>query len=104
MYMLVSHFNCFYIEKRTCVKHARYKWLRNVFCSGCRQKSSPSFLNRSDLPSLAYHKLKGKNPGVVFLPGLFSNMSGDKALALEEYCRSVGHAFVRYVLRERASA
>nr|XP_020665696.1 mycophenolic acid acyl-glucuronide esterase, mitochondrial [Pogona vitticeps] len=66
---------------------------------GCRQKSSHSFLNRSDLPKLAYHKLKGKNPGVVFLPGLFSNMNGDKALALEEYCRSVGHAFVRFDYR-----
>ncbi|KAJ7320379.1 hypothetical protein JRQ81_019890 [Phrynocephalus forsythii] len=66
---------------------------------GCRQKSSPSFLNRSELPKLAYHKLKGKNPGVVFLPGLFSNMNGEKALALEEYCRSVGHAFVRFDYR-----
>ncbi|KAH0624957.1 hypothetical protein JD844_032910 [Phrynosoma platyrhinos] len=66
---------------------------------GCRQKSSPSFLNRTDLPKLAYHKLKGKNPGVVFLPGLFSNMNGEKALALEDYCKSVGHAFVRFDYR-----
>uniref|UniRef100_A0A8D0BC52 Palmitoyl-protein thioesterase ABHD10, mitochondrial n=1 Tax=Salvator merianae TaxID=96440 RepID=A0A8D0BC52_SALMN len=66
---------------------------------GCRQKSSHSFLNRSDNPKLAYNKLKGKNPGVVFLPGLFSNMNGEKALAIEEYCRSVGHAFVRFDYR-----
>ncbi|XP_044298404.1 palmitoyl-protein thioesterase ABHD10, mitochondrial [Varanus komodoensis] len=66
---------------------------------GCRQKSSHSFLNRTDNPNLAYHRLKGKNPGVVFLPGLFSNMNGDKALALEDYCKSVGHAFVRFDYR-----
>ncbi|XP_062982900.1 palmitoyl-protein thioesterase ABHD10, mitochondrial [Elgaria multicarinata webbii] len=66
---------------------------------GCRQKSSHSFLNRADNPNLAYHKLKGKNPGVVFLPGLFSNMNGEKALALEDYCKSVGHAFVRFDYR-----
>ncbi|XP_042298855.1 palmitoyl-protein thioesterase ABHD10, mitochondrial-like [Sceloporus undulatus] len=66
---------------------------------GRRQKSSPSFLNRTDLPKLAYHKLKGKNPGVVYLAGLFSNMNGEKALALEDYCKSVGHAFVRFDYR-----
>lgn len=62
----------------------------------CRQKSSVSFLTRPDRPNLAYHKLKGKNPGVVFLPGLNSNMNGHKAIALEEFCKSLGHAYVRY--------
>uniref|UniRef100_A0A803TVY5 Abhydrolase domain containing 10, depalmitoylase n=1 Tax=Anolis carolinensis TaxID=28377 RepID=A0A803TVY5_ANOCA len=77
----------------------KLRWGPAVSRLGCRQKSSPSFLNRADLPKLAYHKLKGKNPGVVFLPGLFSNMNGEKALALEEYCKSVGHAFVRFDYR-----
>ncbi|CAI5772871.1 AB hydrolase-1 domain-containing protein [Podarcis lilfordi] len=66
---------------------------------GCRQKSSHSFLSRPDNPNLAYHKLKGKNPGVVFLSGFLSNMNGNKALALEDYCKSVGHAFVRFDYR-----
>nr|XP_060626616.1 palmitoyl-protein thioesterase ABHD10, mitochondrial [Anolis sagrei ordinatus] len=77
----------------------RLRWGPAVSRLGCRQKSSPSFLNRTDLPKLAYHKLKGKNPGVVFLPGLFSNMNGEKAIALEDYCKSVGHAFVRFDYR-----
>lgn len=63
----------------------------------CRLKSSISFLTRPDRPNLAYHKLKGRNPGVVFLPGLNSNMNGQKATALEDFCNSLGHAFVRYI-------
>uniref|UniRef100_A0A8C0HAU1 Palmitoyl-protein thioesterase ABHD10, mitochondrial n=1 Tax=Chelonoidis abingdonii TaxID=106734 RepID=A0A8C0HAU1_CHEAB len=64
--------------------------------SSCRQKSSVSFLSRPDRPNLAYNKIKGKNPGVVFLPGLNSDMNGQKALALQDFCKSLGHAFVRF--------
>ncbi|KAM9565907.1 palmitoyl-protein thioesterase ABHD10, mitochondrial [Guaruba guarouba] len=62
----------------------------------CRLKSSISFLTRPDQPHLAYHKLKGRNPGVIFLPGFNSNMNGRKATALEDFCNSLGHAFVRF--------
>ncbi|XP_043394438.1 palmitoyl-protein thioesterase ABHD10, mitochondrial isoform X3 [Chelonia mydas] len=64
--------------------------------AACRKKSSISFLSRPDRPNLAYNKIKGKNPGVVFLPGLNSNMNGQKAVALEDFCKSLGHAFVRF--------
>ena len=47
----------------------------------------------------AYRKLPGKSPGVIFLPGLMSNMEGTKALALERYCRSIGHSYVRFDYR-----
>ncbi|XP_053166654.1 palmitoyl-protein thioesterase ABHD10, mitochondrial isoform X2 [Hemicordylus capensis] len=67
--------------------------------TGCRQRSSPSFLNRPDQPKLAFNKLKGKNPGVVFLSGLYSSMNGEKATALEDFCKSIGHAFVRFDYR-----
>ncbi|XP_074070583.1 palmitoyl-protein thioesterase ABHD10, mitochondrial isoform X2 [Macrotis lagotis] len=62
----------------------------------CRWKSDLSFLNRPDLPNLAYKKLKGKTPGVIFIPGYFSNMNGTKAVAIEEFCKSVGHTFIRF--------
>uniref|UniRef100_A0A8B9Q7A1 Palmitoyl-protein thioesterase ABHD10, mitochondrial n=1 Tax=Apteryx owenii TaxID=8824 RepID=A0A8B9Q7A1_APTOW len=62
----------------------------------CRLKSSVSFLTRPDRPNLAYHKLKGRNPGIIFLPGLNSNMNGQKAIALEDFCNSLGHAFIRF--------
>ncbi|XP_053434510.1 palmitoyl-protein thioesterase ABHD10, mitochondrial [Nycticebus coucang] len=62
----------------------------------CRQKTSFSLLNRPDLPSLAYKKLKGKSPGVIFIPGYLSNMNGTKALAIEEFCKPLGHAYIRF--------
>lgn len=63
----------------------------------CRLKSSVSFLTRPDRPNIAYQKLKGRNPGVIFLPGFNSNMNGQKATALEDFCKSLGHAFIRYI-------
>ncbi|XP_008064778.1 mycophenolic acid acyl-glucuronide esterase, mitochondrial isoform X2 [Carlito syrichta] len=62
----------------------------------CRQKTSLSFLNRPDLPNLAYKRLKGKSPGIIFIPGYLSNMNGTKALAIEEFCKSLGHAYIRF--------
>ncbi|CAH6792379.1 palmitoyl-protein thioesterase ABHD10, mitochondrial [Phodopus roborovskii] len=62
----------------------------------CRQKVSLSFLNRPDLPNLAYKRLKGKNPGIIFIPGFLSDMNGKKALAIEEFCKSLGHAYIRF--------
>ncbi|XP_057621835.1 palmitoyl-protein thioesterase ABHD10, mitochondrial [Chionomys nivalis] len=62
----------------------------------CRQKVSLCFLNRPDLPSLAYKKLKGKTPGIIFIPGYLSDMNGKKALAIEEFCKSLGHACIRF--------
>uniref|UniRef100_A0A2K6S301 Palmitoyl-protein thioesterase ABHD10, mitochondrial n=1 Tax=Saimiri boliviensis boliviensis TaxID=39432 RepID=A0A2K6S301_SAIBB len=62
----------------------------------CRHKTSLSFLNRPDLPKLAYKRLKGKSPGIIFIPGYISNMNGTKALAIEEFCKSLGHAYIRF--------
>ncbi|MEE6508957.1 hypothetical protein FKM82_023537 [Ascaphus truei] len=62
----------------------------------CRLKSSMQHLVRQDLPKLAYQKLKGKTPGVIFLPGFASDMSSQKALALEDFCKSLGHSFIRF--------
>uniref|UniRef100_A0A3B1JRI1 Palmitoyl-protein thioesterase ABHD10, mitochondrial n=1 Tax=Astyanax mexicanus TaxID=7994 RepID=A0A3B1JRI1_ASTMX len=61
-----------------------------------RHKTTVQYATRPDLPRLAYRKLKGKGPGVVFLPGYASNMGGLKAEALEEFCRSLGHSYLRF--------
>ena len=45
---------------------------------------------------LAYCKLDGKGPTVVFFPGFMSDMEGAKALALEALCRERGQAYVRF--------
>ncbi|XP_048471443.1 palmitoyl-protein thioesterase ABHD10, mitochondrial-like isoform X2 [Rhincodon typus] len=58
--------------------------------------SSIQFLTRPPLPRLAYHRILARNPGVVFLPGFKSNMNAVKALALEDFCRSAGHSFIRF--------
>jgi len=56
----------------------------------------PRILTRENGASIAYHRLEGKSPGVVFMTGFMSDMSGGKALALEELCREVGHAYLRF--------
>jgi len=40
--------------------------------------------------------MAGKAPGVVFLTGFVSDMTGAKALALEDFCRARGQAFLRF--------
>ncbi|XP_035531546.1 mycophenolic acid acyl-glucuronide esterase, mitochondrial-like [Morone saxatilis] len=61
-----------------------------------RHKSTVQYASRPDLPKLAYRRVKGKSPGVVFLPGYGSNMNGQKAESLEEFCRSLGHSYLRF--------
>lgn len=46
--------------------------------------------------SIAYHRTPGTGPGVVFLSGFMSDMTGGKALWLEEFCAQAGQAFLRF--------
>ena len=52
-------------------------------------------LTREDGVTIAYRRTPGRAPGVVFLGGFRSDMSGTKALALEAHCRAAGRAYVR---------
>jgi pimeloyl-ACP methyl ester carboxylesterase len=45
---------------------------------------------------LAWAKLPGRQPGVVFLPGFRSDMQGSKAIALREHCAATGRALLRF--------
>ena len=58
--------------------------------------SAPEILARSDGATIAYRLLAGEVPGIVFLGGFHSDMTGAKALYLEEYCRKSRRAFVRF--------
>jgi len=60
--------------------------------------SSPAQIltRESDGATIAYHKINGKTPGVVFCTGFMSDMEGGKALALEAYCKERGQAFLRF--------
>ncbi len=53
-------------------------------------------LERPGGHTIAYHATPGKSPGVVFLGGFASDMTGTKATALEEHCRGEGRAYVRF--------
>jgi pimeloyl-ACP methyl ester carboxylesterase len=57
---------------------------------------APDFLTRDDGERIAYRRLPGKAPGVVFLGGFMSDMTGTKAMALEGFCRARGQAFLRF--------
>jgi pimeloyl-ACP methyl ester carboxylesterase len=57
---------------------------------------SPEILTRDDGATIAYHRLAGAAPGVVFLGGFHSDMTGNKSLYLEDYCRRRGQAFLRF--------
>jgi pimeloyl-ACP methyl ester carboxylesterase len=58
--------------------------------------SDPSILTREDGATIAYHRHTGHAPGVVFLGGFMSDMSGTKATALDAFCRARGQAFLRF--------
>ncbi len=61
--------------------------------------AAPQFLDAGPGVSIAYHRLPGKSPGVLFLGGFMSDMTGSKALALEAFCRTRGQAFLRFDYR-----
>lgn len=60
--------------------------------------TEPSFLDTPQGRRLAYHRLQGELPGVVYIHGLNSTMDGEKCAALEKYCRTKGRAFLRFEL------
>jgi pimeloyl-ACP methyl ester carboxylesterase len=53
------------------------------------------FLSLTDR-RLAYQRLPGRGPGVVFLGGYASDMTGSKASFLAECCKSNNRAFLRF--------
>ena len=54
------------------------------------------FLDTPQGRRLAYHRVQGGGPCVVFLGGLKSDMEGTKALHLDAWARARGHAFLRF--------
>lgn len=58
--------------------------------------SATKFLSLDNGQRIAYHRLLGESPGVIFCGGFMSDMTGTKALTLEAFCRSQGRAFVRF--------
>lgn len=56
----------------------------------------PARLTLADGTVLAYHRSPGAAPGVIFLGGFTSDMTGIKAMTLEHWCQGRGQAFIRF--------
>lgn len=53
------------------------------------------FVKRADGVRIAFERVRGKRPTLVFLPGYMSDMAGTKALALEAWAAMRGQAMLR---------
>lgn len=69
---------------------------RRQWDDGGEGVARPSYLETGAGRRLAFHKTAGSGPGVVFLGGFMSDMEGTKALALEDWAREAGRAFLRF--------
>ncbi len=58
--------------------------------------TTPDFITTPQGRKLAYHMTEGKGPGVIFLGGLKSDMTGSKAMYLEDWAKSQGRSFLRF--------
>jgi pimeloyl-ACP methyl ester carboxylesterase len=58
--------------------------------------SAPQILNLPHGAAIAYRRTPGKSPGVIFLGGFMSDMSGTKATTLEAWCQTHNQAFLRF--------
>lgn len=54
------------------------------------------FLDTAAGRRIAYHRTQGQGPGVVFLGGFKSDMTGTKALHLQDWAQRSGRAFLRF--------
>lgn len=57
---------------------------------------SPDHLSLPDGRRIAYHHQPGTGPGIVFLGGFRSDMTGTKAEHLARWCQDRGRAFLRF--------
>ena len=56
------------------------------------------FINKKK-EKIRYKFNKGKNPGIIFIHGLNSDMTGQKALSIEAFARKNKHSFIRFECR-----
>lgn len=54
------------------------------------------YITSSQGTKIAYHKISGKSPGIIFFGGFMSDMTGTKATYLEGVCQRLGQAYVRF--------
>ena len=60
------------------------------------EESPPGILARDDGATIAYRRREGRKPGVIFLGGFMSDMTGTKARTLDAFCAARGQEFLRF--------
>ena len=58
----------------------------------------PYFINKKK-ERIRYKSIKGRGPGIIFIHGLNSDMSGQKALSIERFARKNQLSFIRFECR-----
>ena len=58
----------------------------------------PYFINKKK-ERIRYKSIKGRGPGIIFIHGLNSDMSGQKALSIERFARKNQLRFIRFECR-----
>ncbi len=53
-------------------------------------------LQKDQTSKLAYEQIAGREPGIIFLPGLKSDMEGTKAKFLHSYCEKKHRSYIRF--------
>jgi pimeloyl-ACP methyl ester carboxylesterase len=56
----------------------------------------PAILTREDGATIAYRRRAGRTPGIIFLGGFMSDMSGTKAQYLDAWCAARGQSYLRF--------
>lgn len=64
-----------------------------------QEQPEPRYLTREDGARIAYRRVDGRSPTVVFLGGFTSDMTGTKANHLDACCRARGQAYLRFDYR-----
>jgi pimeloyl-ACP methyl ester carboxylesterase len=60
------------------------------------EESPQDILARDDGATIAYRRREGRKPGVIFLGGFMSDMTGTKARTLDAFCAARGQDFLRF--------
>jgi pimeloyl-ACP methyl ester carboxylesterase len=64
--------------------------------SDSSKSEPPAILTREDGATIAYHRRPGEMPGIVFLGGFMSDMTGTKAARLDAFASARGQAYLRF--------
>lgn len=59
-------------------------------------KLVPKFFNEGSRARIAYQKMPGSSPGIIFLGGFMSDMSGTKATEIYKFCKKTKKSFIRF--------